>query len=95
MLMTDSGGLQEEAPAFGLPVIVLREKTERMEAVDQGLAILCGSDAYKIKQTFQRIYSSEEAYREMQTKTNPFGDGLAGIRITEIIAYHFKSLLSR
>lgn len=85
LLLTDSGGLQEEAPAFGLPVIVLREKTERMEAVDANLAILCGTDFDRIVYEANRLLTDPEAYAAMQKAPNPFGDGHAAERIVGVI----------
>lgn len=95
LLITDSGGLQEEAPAFNLPVLVLREKSERMEAVEAGSAILCGTDEKRIVTAFEKLYQDQNEYDKMASAPNPFGDGLAGIRITEIIAHHFSGLIDR
>lgn len=83
LLLTDSGGLQEEAPAFELPVIVLRDKTERMEVVEKGYAHLCGTKPSAIKAAFEALHSTDINFDH-----NPFGDGLAAERITEII-FHF------
>ncbi|MCH2198295.1 MAG: UDP-N-acetylglucosamine 2-epimerase (non-hydrolyzing) [Flavobacteriales bacterium] len=87
LLITDSGGLQEEAPAFGLPTVVLREKSERMEAVEQGIATLVGNDEEKIIQAVDRAFRRNTSASEM---VNPFGDGLASMRIADIIAHLFK-----
>lgn len=95
LLMTDSGGLQEEAPAFRLPVLVLREKTERMEAVEAGSAILCGTSYERITKAVDGLLEHPERYRAMQGAPNPFGDGLASYRIAEIISHHFSGLLKR
>lgn len=91
LLMTDSGGLQEEAPTFHLPVLVLREKSERMEAVASGSAILCGTSTTKLVAEVTRLMADEQAYITMQTAPNPFGDGKAAMRITEIIKHAFQT----
>lgn len=94
LLLTDSGGLQEEAPSFGLPTLVLREKTERTEALDAGVAVLCGTDFDTIVQAADRLLGDRAAHAAMRASSNPFGDGLAAIRITEILAHHFAPKLA-
>ncbi len=91
LLMTDSGGLQEEAPTFHLPVLVLREKSERMEAVESGSALLCGTVSRKLVEEVERLLEDKEAYKAMALVANPFGDGKAAMRITEIIKHTFKT----
>ena len=82
-MLTDSGGLQEEAPALGKPVLVLRRTTERPEAVDAGTARLVGTDADVILKETSRLLVDATAYQEMSRAVNPFGDGLASERILE------------
>jgi UDP-N-acetylglucosamine 2-epimerase (non-hydrolysing) len=81
LLLTDSGGLQEEAPALGKPVLVLRRTTERPEAVEAGTARLIGTDAADIVREASRLLEQPEAYEEMAKAHNPFGDGQASGRI--------------
>lgn len=91
LLLTDSGGLQEEAPTFRLPVLVLRDKTERMEAIDAGVAVLCGTDREIIVREATRLLSDPNAYADMQTTVNPFGDGRAAERIAKILSDAFPA----
>jgi UDP-N-acetylglucosamine 2-epimerase (non-hydrolysing) len=81
LLLTDSGGLQEEAPALGKPVLVLRRTTERPEAVDAGTAKLIGTDSADILRETALLLESNEAYEAMARAHNPFGDGQASARI--------------
>ncbi|EAU74505.1 UDP-N-acetylglucosamine 2-epimerase [Synechococcus sp. RS9916] len=83
LLLTDSGGLQEEAPALGKPVLVLRRTTERPEAVEAGTARLVGTDAGTIAEEAHRLLSDPQAYDAMARAVNPFGDGQASARILE------------
>ena len=83
LLLTDSGGLQEEAPALGKPVLVLRRTTERPEAVDAGTAKLIGTDSADILRETALLLESPEAYEAMARAHNPFGDGQASARILE------------
>jgi len=80
-LMTDSGGIQEEAPAIGKPTLVLRRTTERPEAISAGTARLVGTSRSMVTTEALRLLESEEYYREMAEASNPFGDGLASERI--------------
>ncbi|MGE5413484.1 MAG: UDP-N-acetylglucosamine 2-epimerase, partial [Syntrophomonadaceae bacterium] len=86
LILTDSGGIQEEAPTFGKPVLVLREKTERPEGVEAGLAALVGTDEEKIVGRASRLLSDPAARRAMAGRANPYGDGLAAERIAAILA---------
>lgn len=86
LLLTDSGGLQEEAPTFGTPVLVLREETERPEAVEAGCALIVGPHRDAIVREVRRLLSDELAYRRMQQAGNPYGDGKAAGRIVDHIA---------
>ena len=83
LLLTDSGGLQEEAPALGKPVLVLRRTTERPEAVDAGTARLVGTDPGVMLEEASRLLSDPDAYEAMSRAVNPFGDGKASGRILE------------
>jgi UDP-N-acetylglucosamine 2-epimerase (non-hydrolysing) len=85
LIITDSGGVQEEAPSLGKPVLVMRETTERPEAVDAGTVRLVGTDRYKIVGEASRLLDNEEAYREMAVAHNPYGDGKAAERILRIL----------
>ena len=75
LLLTDSGGLQEEAPSLGKPVLVLRETTERPEAIEAGTAKLVGTKSSEIATAASQLLSDAEAYEAMATAINPFGDG--------------------
>ena len=89
LIMTDSGGLQEEAPALGKPVLVLRDTTERPEAVTAGTVELVGTDEELIYNTALTLLTDEAAYSKMANAVNPYGDGKACGRITAAIEYHF------
>lgn len=91
LLLTDSGGLQEEAPSLGKPVLVLRETTERQEAIDAGTAKLVGTDTAQIVATASQLLSDPDAYKTMATAINPFGDGHAAKRILEIVKNYFQN----
>ena len=86
LILTDSGGVQEEAPTFGRPVLVLRSVTERPEASRQGLALLVGTDRARIVRETLRLLDDEAAYLAMSTAGNPYGDGLAARRIATGLA---------
>ena len=88
LVLTDSGGLQEEAPTFGVPVLVLREETERPEAVEAGCAAVVGPGRIAIVREVRRLMHDELAYRRMQQPANPYGDGHASRRIVETLASH-------
>jgi UDP-N-acetylglucosamine 2-epimerase (non-hydrolysing) len=85
LVLTDSGGLQEEAPTFSVPLLVLREETERPEAVEAGCARLVGTDRAGIVAHVNQLIRDEDAYRQMQRQGNPFGDGTASQRIVSIL----------
>ncbi len=85
LVITDSGGLQEEAPSVGKPVLVLREKTERPEAVHAGAALLVGTDRARIVHEATRLLGDDDARHEMGSKTRLYGDGLASERIVETL----------
>lgn len=86
LVLTDSGGIQEEAPTFGKPVLVLRETTERPEGVDAGVARLVGADRERIVAEASRLLRSAAAYQEMARAVNPYGDGRAAERIAAILS---------
>lgn len=81
LILTDSGGIQEEAPSYGVPVLVLRKVTERPEAVREGFAILAGTDRREILDSASRILEDPELHARMRARQNPFGDGKASERI--------------
>ena len=89
MVMTDSGGLQEEAPHLGKPVLVLRDVTERPEAVEAGTVKLVGTDINKIVNEANELLRNPEAYLKMSKSINPYGDGIASKRIVEAILRYF------
>ena len=89
LVMTDSGGLQEEAPALGKPVLVLRKETERPEAVQAGTVKLAGVDYDRITELADQLLDDPTAYGEMAHAVNPYGDGKACRRITDSVLYHF------
>lgn len=86
LLLSDSGGVQEEAPSLGKPVLVLREKTERPEAVAAGTCRLVGSDRGRIVSSLEELLFDEAAYREMSEKSNPYGDGRSAGRIVDVLS---------
>ena len=85
IVLTDSGGIQEEAPGLGTPVLVLRERTERPEAIEAGTAILVGTDTERIVNETRRLLDDPQAHAAMATVANPFGDGNAAERIVEAL----------
>ena len=89
IILTDSGGVQEEAPALGKPVLVLRDETERPEAVEEGVVKLVGPNYERIVDEAQRLLEDESAYRVMARGVSPYGDGHAAERIVRILREHF------
>lgn len=89
LIMSDSGGVQEEAPALGKPVLVLRHETERPEAVEEGVVKLVGTDLDTIVSEAQRLLDDESAYRAMARGVSPYGDGHASGRIVAVLKEHF------
>jgi UDP-N-acetylglucosamine 2-epimerase (non-hydrolysing) len=85
LVLTDSGGLQEEAPTFSVPLLVLRDETERPEAVEAGCAVLVGTDRTAIVARVDALCRDENVYRQMQRQANPFGEGAASQRIVTIL----------
>jgi UDP-N-acetylglucosamine 2-epimerase (non-hydrolysing) len=90
LVLTDSGGVQEEAPSLGKPVLVMRDTTERPEGVAAGTALLTGPNASPIVAHATRLLTDEAAYRSMATARNPYGDGYAAERIVERICRYFN-----
>ncbi|NJN38961.1 MAG: UDP-N-acetylglucosamine 2-epimerase (non-hydrolyzing) [Acaryochloridaceae cyanobacterium CSU_3_4] len=93
LLLTDSGGLQEEAPSLGKPVLVLRETTERPEAITAGTAKLIGTSTARIVAETANLFDDQAAYNTMAKAVNPFGDGHASERIVEIVQNFFTTVL--
>ena len=89
MVMTDSGGIQEEAPSLAKPVLVLRKETERPEAVEAGTVKIAGIDEDVIFNMASELLDSKEAYNKMAQAANPYGDGNASLRIIDAILYQF------
>lgn len=89
LILSDSGGVQEEAPALGKPVLVLRHETERPEAVQEGVVKLVGTDFHAIVSETQRLLDDETAYRAMARGISPYGDGKSAVRIIRKLKEHF------
>jgi len=85
MILTDSGGIQEEAPSLGKPVLVLRDTTERPEGIDAGTLRLCGTDEETVYAEFKRLLTDSALYGAMSRASNPYGDGRASVRIADIL----------
>ena len=85
LVLTDSGGIQEEAPSLGKPVLVMRDTTERPEALEAGTALLVGTDRARIVREVSRLLDAPEAYRTMAEAHNPYGDGTAARRIATFL----------
>ncbi|MES9963899.1 MAG: UDP-N-acetylglucosamine 2-epimerase (non-hydrolyzing) [Candidatus Sedimenticola sp. 20ELBAFRAG] len=88
-VLTDSGGVQEEAPSLGKPVLVMRDKTERNEALTGGVRLV-GTDPQKIVEEAEKLLTDSDHYEKMSTALNPYGDGNAAKRIATILAEHFQ-----
>lgn len=93
LVMTDSGGLQEEAPALNKPVIVLRKETERQEAIDAGTAVLAGVEENNIYKVTSEILYDREKYKRMSNSVNPYGDGKAAIYIADVLENVQRNML--
>lgn len=94
-IMSDSGGVQEEAPALGKPVLVLRDTTERPEGIAAGTLKLVGTDPQKVKTAMCQLLDDPQAYQAMAQAKNPYGDGQASVRICQILRYYFGQLTHR
>jgi UDP-N-acetylglucosamine 2-epimerase (non-hydrolysing) len=95
LILTDSGGIQEEAPALGKPVLVLRDTTERPEAINAGTARLVGPDPSRVLSVTETLLHNEKAYQAMARAKNPYGDGRAAERILAALRFHFGLLAER
>jgi UDP-N-acetylglucosamine 2-epimerase (non-hydrolysing) len=89
LVLTDSGGVQEEAPSLGKPVLVLREVTERPEGVEAGTAVVVGTDQQRIVSVASELLTSQKAYERMANAVNPYGDGQASGRIVKALQERF------
>ena len=85
LILTDSGGIQEEAPSLGKPVLVMRDTTERPEGIEAGTLKLVGTEEETIYNEFSRLLSDKDEYEKMSKASNPYGDGFASKRIADII----------
>ena len=90
LILTDSGGVQEEAPSLGKPVLVMRETTERPEGVEAGVVRLVGTSQEEIVSHAGQLLADEGAYARMSSATNPYGDGHASERILQRISEYFR-----
>ena len=90
LILTDSGGIQEEAPSIGKPVLVMRETTERPEAVNAGTVKLVGTDSNTIIESVEGLINSKDLYDKMSTANNPYGDGFASQKILNFIKINYK-----
>lgn len=95
MVMTDSGGLQEEAPSLGKPVLVLRNETERPEAVRAGTVKVVGTDRHRICEEATKLITNKDEYDRMANAVNPYGDGFASKRIAQSLMYFFGMTLQK
>ena len=93
IILTDSGGIQEEAPSLGKPVLVMRDTTERPEAIAAGTVKLVGTDCKRIVSETSRLLTDRKAYKDMAKAHNPYGDGKAALRIVEALSM-FASFLT-
>ena len=91
VVLTDSGGIQEEAPSLGKPVVVMRETTERPEAVEAGTVCLAGTSGDVIVEKVSKLLSDSGYYAEMSRAVNPYGDGLAGGRIARAVTEYLEN----
>jgi UDP-N-acetylglucosamine 2-epimerase (non-hydrolysing) len=95
LILTDSGGLQEEAPSFGVPVLVLRDTTERPEGVEAGTLELVGTNEENVYARTRALLTDEALYERMSRSANPYGDGSASIRIVQGLLHHFGLITQR
>ena len=90
LVLTDSGGIQEEAPSFGKPVLLMRDSTERPEAVDAGTVSIIGSNQSKIINAVSELINNNETYEKMSLSINPYGNGNASRQIVKLIKEYLK-----
>jgi len=90
IILTDSGGIQEEAPTFKVPVLILRNKTERPEGIEAGVARLVGTDKRRIVTEASLLLDGEKEIEKMRCEENPYGDGHASNRIVDVITNFFR-----
>ncbi|EKN62936.1 UDP-N-acetylglucosamine 2-epimerase (non-hydrolyzing) [Schinkia azotoformans] len=95
LILTDSGGVQEEAPSLGVPVLVLRDTTERPEGIEAGTLKLAGTDEDTVYRLASDLLTDQAEYEKMAKASNPYGDGKASERIAEAIRYHFGQIEQR
>jgi len=95
LILTDSGGIQEESVSFHKPVLVLREVTERPEVVEVGAGLVIGVDTERIVREVSDLLNDRERYQRMSTAENPFGDGHAAERIVKILAERLQSEMTK
>lgn len=95
MIMSDSGGIQEEAPSLGVPVLVLRDTTERPEGIEAGTLRLVGTETEDVLSNMTELLNNLDSYEKMSKASNPYGDGTASKRILEAIAYEFGLIEKR
>ena len=89
LILTDSGGIQEEAPSFGCPTLVMRYETERQEGIDAGVSVLVGADYEKIVSLSEKILSSSRKSSRLKAQ-NPYGDGTSSKKIEFVISKYFS-----
>ena len=92
LILTDSGGIQEEASSLGKPVLVMRDTTERPEGIAAGTLRLVGTDEENIYNNFKLLLENEEEYRKMSQASNPYGDGKASKRIADILEFGYTTI---
>ena len=92
LILTDSGGIQEEAPTLGVPVLVMRDTSERPEGIEAGSAKLVGTDIKNIVDETQKLLNNNDEYKRVSNVKNPYGDGNASKRIVGIISEHFGGI---
>ncbi|PWW08428.1 UDP-N-acetylglucosamine 2-epimerase (non-hydrolysing) [Paenibacillus cellulosilyticus] len=89
LILTDSGGLQEEAPSYGVPVLVLRDTTERPEGIEAGTLELVGTEKADVYERTRALLTDQDLYNQMSRAANPYGDGQASVRIVQALLHHF------
>jgi UDP-N-acetylglucosamine 2-epimerase (non-hydrolysing) len=92
LILTDSGGMQEEAPSLGKPVLVMRDVTERVEGIEAGTAILVGTDKDRIVAETSKLLENCEEYNKMARAVNPYGDGKASQRIVKVVKEEYREI---